>query len=164
MSLQTQCTGTGDTPDKLHNLILAVGTDMTSSIMISLQENTLAILKLVHWGIPNLSLVPFTCMLAYFCWRYSCQSCLSSSCSTSHRVQDDYRVLVRTLCVSCSNHTDSSTKWLQPSFHSFPCLQLLQWWVVRHRVVRHWHRLPREAVEALAVFKDSVDGALGVSL
>lgn len=66
--------------------------------------------------------------------------------------------------MSCPNHTDSSMKWLQPSFHSFPCLQLPQWWVVRHRGVRHWHRLPREAVEALAVFKDRVDGALGVSL
>ena len=30
------------------------------------------------------------------------------------------------------------------------------------RVVRHWHRLPREAVDApsLAVFKARVDGAL----
>jgi len=29
-------------------------------------------------------------------------------------------------------------------------------------VVRHWHRLPREAVDApsLAVFKDRLDGAL----
>lgn len=27
MSVQTQCAGTGDTPDKLHNLILAMDTD-----------------------------------------------------------------------------------------------------------------------------------------
>ena len=31
------------------------------------------------------------------------------------------------------------------------------------RVVKHWHRLPREAVAApsLAVFKTRLDGALG---
>ncbi|KFQ21960.1 hypothetical protein N332_10525, partial [Mesitornis unicolor] len=31
------------------------------------------------------------------------------------------------------------------------------------RVLRHWHRLPREAVDApsLAVFKARLDGALG---
>ena len=31
------------------------------------------------------------------------------------------------------------------------------------RMVRHWHRLPREAVDApsLAVFKARLDGALG---
>ncbi|KFQ07926.1 hypothetical protein N329_10136, partial [Haliaeetus albicilla] len=31
------------------------------------------------------------------------------------------------------------------------------------RVVRHWHRLPRKAVDApsLAVFKSRLDGALG---
>lgn len=40
---------------------------MTSNIMTSLQKNILVILKLVHCGIPNLSLVPFTCMLTCFC-------------------------------------------------------------------------------------------------
>ena len=42
------------------------------------------------------------------------------------------------------------------------------WWIknVRKRVVRHWHRLPREAVDApsLETFKASLDGYLGMQI
>jgi len=52
--------------------------------------------------------------------------------------------------------------WRGPPFGEGGCRLDIKEELFTLRVVRHWHRLPREAVDALslAVFKARLDGAL----